>query len=503
MNVAAQCCSTAPAAPIARRSFGRWLAPLAVAIVASACGPTQAPQPVPPATATATATAVTAPTGGAPPTSAAPAPSPSGSEGGVGAPSGWTIHEFRRQGFAMAVPPGWEVDPSAGGISTVRTQVMSFREPGSLATSDADLEALAADIVDGQGGQPAASGPAILGGLTGLRVDFTAPASSLEGFVIVVRDDLSLLRLWAVFMLPAAEERAIVEGALRTLVILPLCPRPTTSLFLDAALVVETDPGALCLLDAAGARALAGGGFRTRKVSPDGTGIAVFRNRDEGGDGLLVVSAVAGGEATVVDTPPEGANVAAIAWAGDGKRLAYVVDEDVVVIGADGSARLTLDRFDVSDVAWSPVAETLALATVDGAIDVVDLITGATRTIQGDGFDPSWSPDGRRLVFASGDIWVIDADGSGAHPITVEPSVLGPVSPAPGDRCLIDSFTPFTATDPAWAPDGRWIAFARGTSRFVDGNTESLDLLCLVDLDRGDVRLVAQGASRPEWVVQP
>ena len=63
----------------------------------------------------------------------------------------------------------------------------------------------------------------------------------------------------------------------------------------------------------------------------------------------------------------------------------------------------------------------------------------------GDKTQPTWSPDGDRLLYVapSGsngqDVWVINADGTGWTDLTQ----------SPGDD-----------TDPAWAPDGRRIAFA-------------------------------------------
>src|SRR5262249_17505380 len=50
----------------------------------------------------------------------------------------------------------------------------------------------------------------------------------------------------------------------------------------------------------------------------------------------------------------------------------------------------------------------------------------------------AWSPDGQKIAFANRPaIYVIDADGSGLHRLTVR------------------------GTQPAWSPDGRTIAFAR------------------------------------------
>ena len=75
-----------------------------------------------------------------------------------------------------------------------------------------------------------------------------------------------------------------------------------------------------------------------------------------------------------------------------------------------------------------------------------------TRDIAG---DPSWSPDGKRIVFdtsGAGSIVVVNADGSGLRALTrgVTPG-NGRSRPASG----------FEDWFPAWSPDGRSIAFAR------------------------------------------
>ena len=60
-----------------------------------------------------------------------------------------------------------------------------------------------------------------------------------------------------------------------------------------------------------------------------------------------------------------------------------------------------------------------------------------------DDSQPTWSPDGKRIVFArgaSGRLFVMNADGSGARRVTDE---------------LAEE------TEPAWSPDGRWIAYVQ------------------------------------------
>jgi Tol biopolymer transport system component len=61
-------------------------------------------------------------------------------------------------------------------------------------------------------------------------------------------------------------------------------------------------------------------------------------------------------------------------------------------------------------------------------------------------FEPSWSPDGKKIVFTgildeNKDIWVVDADGSNLTRLTHWPSA---------------------EVRPSWDPDGRKIVFVRG-----------------------------------------
>jgi TolB protein len=62
----------------------------------------------------------------------------------------------------------------------------------------------------------------------------------------------------------------------------------------------------------------------------------------------------------------------------------------------------------------------------------------ARRIVGGRG--PAWSPDGRKIAFAGGRLYVVNANGSGTHPIT------------PGSM---------TATEPSWSPDSTKVAFVR------------------------------------------
>lgn len=67
---------------------------------------------------------------------------------------------------------------------------------------------------------------------------------------------------------------------------------------------------------------------------------------------------------------------------------------------------------------------------------------------------PAWSPDGEQIAFtdttARGDLWVMNADGSGLRKLT-------------DSRPFTSGSPNYGARQPAWSPDGRTIAFGYGS----------------------------------------
>ena len=151
-----------------------------------------------------------------------------------------------------------------------------------------------------------------------------------------------------------------------------------------------------------------------------------------------------------------------------------------------------------------------------------DFIKPVVSTIGRD-FDPAWSPDGRKLVFAGGllensDIYVADADGSNRIQLTdhvardyrpawsPDGKSIAFVSERTGDREIYvmkaDGTDQVRITthngadiDPAWSPDGSKLAFARvgqsgGTGIFIM-NPDGSDARRLTDNPLGD--------SQPAW----
>lgn len=97
------------------------------------------------------------------------------------------------------------------------------------------------------------------------------------------------------------------------------------------------------------------------------------------------------------------------AWSPDGRRIAFVRDGDIHVVGADGTGDRRLAR----------------------------------------GFSPAWSPDGRTIAFSDGrDIRTVRVAGGRSANLTRSPKPwLGNATPA-------------------YSPDGKLIAFSRSTDAF-------------------------------------
>jgi len=225
--------------------------------------------------------------------------------------------------------------------------------------------------------------------------------------------------------------------------------------------------------------------------SPDGKSVAFFSRAKSGVDVDLRVVDVANGATVVVsgDGREKGPNPPA--WSADGRRLAYIgLDargrSEVWFVNRDGSGlREVSSKFEArgkADVSISPDGRRVVyVAGLRGPFHIVltDVESGETRILtQGVNAmheSPRFSPDGRRIVFAStrddemltrSDVFVMNVDGAEVRNLSRHPN---------------EDFNPH------WTSDGRRVVFASlrsGTSQLFE-----------VDLNSGQTRRLTNNTS--------
>ena len=177
-------------------------------------------------------------------------------------------------------------------------------------------------------------------------------------------------------------------------------------------------------------------------ISPDGTKIAYYRFKDEG----IYVANLDGGNAKKIVT----GETCCVEWSNDGKRLAYFAGKlklggSLFIVNADGTGNTEIAKG--YNPSWSPDGSKIVYSgceanTSSCGLHIYDLNSKVSATLTRDtGGSPQWSPLGNKIVYQAGtssglNVFVINADGSNQKQLTFGKSNDG---------------------QPTWSSDGNFI----------------------------------------------
>ena len=218
----------------------------------------------------------------------------------------------------------------------------------------------------------------------------------------------------------------------------------------DIAISITTNPGGATLAGAA----------KTSAVS----GVARFTDLslDRPGSGYRLTAAAAG----LQSATSAGFSVSP-GSSGQG-QISYVTGGNLYLMNADGSGVTPVTDFPpppngysreaiFGPYDWSPSGDRVVAVTSIGCFCgdrfqlVVFGVDGSRETLAENGgyapwFAPVWSPDGAKIAYGdTGDIYVMDVDGSNTSNLT-------------------NSFPTYSSMSPAWSPDGTKIAYTSASS---------------------------------------
>ena len=172
-------------------------------------------------------------------------------------------------------------------------------------------------------------------------------------------------------------------------------------------------------------------------------------------------------------------------WSPSGRQLAFSANGDIYVSGPNGKGAVNLTRSNSIDVSptWSPDGGMIAFVSDRSGSPQIYVMTASGRGVRritsgGYSTDPDWSPskEVNRIAFVRGEgganIYTVNPDGSGEERLT---SASG------------------RNENPAWSPDGHYIAFSSSRSGAKD--------LYIMYLNGQNQRRLGKGGGKsfPTW----
>ena len=189
-------------------------------------------------------------------------------------------------------------------------------------------------------------------------------------------------------------------------------------------------------------------------------------------------------------------------------QIAFVSQRDgnpeIYVMDVDGKNQRRLTNHPDNDVSpsWSPDGKRIVFfSNRDGHVHVIhglpayeiyvmDADGGNPQNLTNNPFDdrnPSWAPDGKRIVFQSNrdkdnpqnyEIYVMDADGGNQQNLTENPNE--------------DQY-------PSWSPDGKRIVFSSAREGHFIGEFGITDEIYVMDVDGGNQQRLTENRVYDEW----
>jgi TolB protein len=268
---------------------------------------------------------------------------------------------------------------------------------------------------------------------------------------------------------------AALSLALCTVLLAPSASSAQTAGDLPGRILFVKD-GDLWLLDASGPHPLATGGtFSQPSWAPDGSSLAyvyrgtnfadIFVTDDQGQNQVRLTNS----QSTILDNNDWNLRPT---FSPDGQLIAFVSDHTStfptlqLMNAADGSGRHAmatpgLQEEDVDTMSWSPDGSQLAMTVFNepGPTQIAVTPFGTTRqqgrtltSMPGGALDPAWSPDGNWLAFAG-------HDGAALEIYLVQPD---------GSSLTKLTSEGMLARSPVWSPDGQHIAYVSNKTGYFE-----------------------------------